>query len=571
MMRRKKSLRFVILSIVGIVIIMGIVSNGYAKAKSEVEIKVDKLIRQMRHGEGLWPGDILEKMGVPAVEPLIREYRHSFRESKSYSGGGKWRYNPKPGYRSRIIGILGKIGTDKTMKLLFEVATDKNEDLNVRGRAVRGLGSKRYSFTEESLVTLLKSEEKEIARNSLSGLAGLAKKNSAIAIAAIVDSVEDQRKIIRTRAFEILLKLDKPASTKKLLEILNDPYPDFSRPTIIFAFARRKTGPVVDGLALVLESETSHLSRLAAVALGENPLPGAAVVLRDIAADESKSLFVRKNAFEGLGAVTRAERRKEDEAVIDDIMNDVLDLMKKEDTPTQLRWAAIRALKDYLRPSRRVVPIRFVHALVGQMGDENRRMQKETFDLLAEIANKRNEQKPGLYPALESSSSMDKLTYALQKGESALKYDALTILMSICRKDPKGAQGAVDALIKHTVKNKNFQMTSLEAVMMALANVGTPEAVKGIIWAIDNKRAARAGCKALGKIGSTQSDTNRIVSALARALKDTDYRTRRAAVVALGKIGSDRVVRLLKQACDDTHNDVRRSAINALKKMTADY
>ncbi|MCP5054805.1 MAG: HEAT repeat domain-containing protein [bacterium] len=565
-MKRKKRMRIAILCVVGIVVLLGFSSNGYAN--SEAEKRVDELITRMRQGKGLWPGDTLASIGIPAVAPLISEYRLALRESKGGNRAGL--PNLKPRYRTKIIAILGKIGTDKAMKLLFEAATNKNEMESVRIFAVRNLGKKRNSFTEKGLLTILKSEEKRIAEYALEGLEALAKKDSEIAMKAIFDSIRDQRRSIRYRAIRALFELDKPASTKKLLELFKDPDSDYSKNTIAAALSRRKTGQAVDGLALIVKSDTSKLSRQAAVALGRNLLPNAAVELRNIFNDDNNSQYVRECALVGLGEVMRTGKDREDSTVTYDIMDEILDLMKNKDAPPGLRWGAMDAVKKYFR-STRDVPLQPIHTLISQLDDENRRLKKDTFGLLADIVRNRAGQSPDFYHALEAPPCMDQLILALKEGEVAVKNAARKILIGICKNDPDGAGRAVAGLIDNVLKNRDSRTrrTQYEDVMRALEKVATPAAVKGIAWAIDNKRGARVGCWALGQIGPNYIDPDSIVTLLARALEDTDYMIRREAVISLGNIGTARAVRLLKKARNDRHTQVRRFAENALIKIRA--
>ena len=80
--------------------------------------------------------------------------------------------------------------------------------------------------------------------------------------------------------------------------------------------------------------------------------------------------------------------------------------------------------------------------------------------------------------------------------------------------------------------------------------------------ATTDPKIRRAAAVALGKLGDA-----RAVPELIKALNDPDDKVRRSTVVALGRIGDPRALNPLSKALDDENEQVRQSASVALRKM----
>ncbi len=103
------------------------------------------------------------------------------------------------------------------------------------------------------------------------------------------------------------------------------------------------------------------------------------------------------------------------------------------------------------------------------------------------------------------------------------------------------------------------------ALAEALGEIGDPRAIPALVGALkdENERVRRAAAVALGRIGAPA------VPALIGALKDADREVRRAAAEALGRIGDREAVPALIGALKDADWEVRGAAAEALVRIGA--
>jgi HEAT repeat protein len=102
----------------------------------------------------------------------------------------------------------------------------------------------------------------------------------------------------------------------------------------------------------------------------------------------------------------------------------------------------------------------------------------------------------------------------------------------------------------------------------ALAKIGTPEAISGLITALQDKdwTVRRSAASALGEIKASTPEVN---SGLLTALKDEERDVRRIAADALAKIGTPEAISGLITALQDKDWTVRRSPASALGGIKA--
>jgi HEAT repeat protein len=158
----------------------------------------------------------------------------------------------------------------------------------------------------------------------------------------------------------------------------------------------------------------------------------------------------------------------------------------------------------------------------------------------------------------KASSAVPALTSALQ--------DPLLRLAAICalvRIEPTDVQRHIPVLIVGlSDPDRDVALLSAEA----LANLATPEAVPGLIQALDDDRIHAIAVEGLRRMGPRAAPA---VPALVKTLQDQRDQDRSAAAHALGEIGTaaGEAIPALKVLMRDEDSGVRDAAALALRKI----
>jgi serine/threonine protein kinase len=177
-------------------------SLGKLKAKKAAKALLKVVLEDEDDFVSKCAAEALEKIGNKDIIPPLKKSLENDDSSK----------------RQISAYILGRIGDEEVVDLLINSARH-DEDREVRGAAVDGLGNIRSDKSLEPLVQITMSDKDEAVRER-AALAIASIGNKAIDI--LVKMLKDYRAEIRAEAIRTLERLGTAETVKPLIDVLND-------------------------------------------------------------------------------------------------------------------------------------------------------------------------------------------------------------------------------------------------------------------------------------------------------------------------------------------------------------
>ncbi len=481
---------------------------------------VDRLIDQLRDPlrPGLEAAWALEKIGKPAVEPLIKAL-----------GDRDWNV------RYYAAMTLGDIGDKRAVEPLIKALGDK--DSWVREYAAEALG-KIGKPAVEPLIKTLGDGEKYVRENAAEALGKIGKP----AVEPLIKALGDRNEDLRYYAARVLGEIGDKRAVEPLIKALGDEY-SLIRGNAAEALGKIRDPRAVRPLIKALGDGDWNVRYYATLALGEIGDKRAVEPLIKALGDKDEDASVRYYAAFALGKIgdKRAVeplikilgnglakvRRDAAEALGNTGDKRAVEPLIKalEDEDELVRGFAAWALAKIGDP-------RMFEPLIKALGNGNAKVRRDAAEALGNIGNKR-----AVKPLIKALGDRDwrvRKNAALALGNIGNKRAVKPLIKALGDEDEDVRKNAAEALKKtgwypDTDEQKALYLVALQEWDKAV-KLGEP-AVKPLIKALGDEDVRKNAAGALVKIGEPA------VEPLIKALGDKDGEVRKNAAEALKKTG----------------------------------
>jgi len=470
--------------------------------------------------------------------------------------------------------LLGRIGSEKAVNVLI-AALDAKDSLN-RWAIPKALGQSNHDKAVDVLIATFNDEGLDLRKRAVEAIGEV---GSRKAVNALIAAFNQEKSYVKESAIEALGKIGSKEAIDVLITAIKDENRNV-RMNAAVALGQIGCEKAVNTLIVALEHEDSFVAEQAAWTLGYTGSEKAIDALISTLLHKDNH-NIRRTAAKALG---HFRVNKVVDALVTTTLNDDETLIRAEAALSlgqigsqEAVDALISTLNDkdsYLRQK--------VALSLGQIGSE------EAVDvLIVELNDKNRNNRWSALVALGQISgdkAVDMLISTLKDKKCPARCDAATVL------GQTGGERVVDALVAaFTDEDKNV----VSSAAKSLGQIGSEKAVDVLIDTLmdENSYVISSAAEALGQIGSGkavdaliatldnfdrnsrrqavvgQFDICNSIDNLIAGRKDEDTNVVESAVVALGRIGSEKAVDALLQALQDENSNVRRSAASALGQM----
>ncbi|MCP5054804.1 MAG: HEAT repeat domain-containing protein [bacterium] len=365
-----------------------------------------------------------------------------------------------------------------------------------------------------------------------------------------------------------LEKMGKPA-VGALLEIINSNDDITARCDAVRVLAGLREPGVVKALVEVAKNSPPDMLECTVCALAK--MRGldkysdiAAKIYTGVLSGDSTGVF--KCALTGLKKIARYINR--DSTVHLEMTEKLLQVIKQTGQDG-LRIEALKTLAACQNSMKITV------AFFDMMADKNPKAVKIAVSTIDGYSfSSSSERYDILLTYLEEEKNVDKLTAALNNGESRVRSGVLRILENISIKGTKLAETIARKLMVNVLKNPDYHYDHWREVLEILVRIGGTHAHDGFLYSLGHKsdKLRESACNVLAHDAAVPNEFPVIVTVIIKLLKhDPASRVRMYACQALGRVRSRYPVKTenaVIKALKDKDATVQRVAYNVLRDFS---